>query len=237
MDTGCAHLDYATSCGLGAGSADVVAAVTLPAGLPVDVEVTAHAVGAVSVAMAGQCADSATELACGPNHLAAPGRSIARVRARAVGSANQATSYAVYVETGAPESVTLDVAILPSQPPPTNTACATATAMTIGAPVSVDLLDGPANVASACASPVGYLVYKLDIASTTPVSINVASTDGNGTPVVSLRNANCVAPADEITCATSTTDATVQLDRTLAGGTYYVAIGATAPTWLTISVN
>src|SRR5262249_52107188 len=68
MTTIAAAYDCPTSCGLGAmvGVRDVVAAIQLPAGAIKDIEVTARSPGApISAAMALQCGDPATEIACG----------------------------------------------------------------------------------------------------------------------------------------------------------------------------
>ena len=65
-----------------------------------DVEVTATVEsGDVSVALAGQCGFAATEIACAPSYFAANGGSIARFRARSLGSTTDDTTLPLYVET------------------------------------------------------------------------------------------------------------------------------------------
>jgi len=238
MNTNGAPFQYATSCGLGAvvGAREVVAAVILPAGAPVDVEVTAQTGGAqVAVAMAGQCGDPSTELACGGSFSSPQGGNVARLRARALGSTTMATAYPIYVETSLGTTVAVDVQILPPVPAPTNLTCGTATPITPGVPVAADILDATQNLGSACATQLGSLVYSFTLSAPANVDVYASSNDGTGAPAISLRDAGCALPTDEITCQSSTTVHIVR--QALAAGTYYLAASATAPTSLELSVD
>src|SRR5262245_2789907 len=83
MDTTGATFDYPTSCGLGnmpGGAPDVAAAVVLPPGPPVDVEVRAGTIGyQVGVAIAGLCGDPSSELACSKSFYSPMGGTLAKV--------------------------------------------------------------------------------------------------------------------------------------------------------------
>ncbi len=238
LDTTGAPFTYATSCGLGAmpGVHQVVAGVLLPAGPPVDVEVTAHTNGVpVSVAIAGQCGDPSTELACGASFESPEGGQVARARARAVGSTTQSSAYPIYVATATGSAVELDVQILPPAAEPTNLTCGTAAPITPGVPVAVEILDEPQNLGSVCATMLGQVVYSFTLEAPADVDVYSTSTDGDGTPVLSLRDAGCALPTDEITCLTSKV---AHLYRQgLAAGTYYLAVSATAPTALEVTVE
>jgi hypothetical protein len=238
MDTtGCTYM-YPTSCGLSAtpGAKDVVAAILLPAGPPVDVEVTAHTPGdTVSVTIAGTCGDPATEIECGPSFPSAMGGQTSRVRGRALGSMTQATAYPVYVDTAGASTIALDVQFLPVTPQPTNVSCGTAVPITPGTPVAMEILDLAMNVGSACMTALGSLVYSFTLAAASDVNIYATSIDGIGNPVVSLRDSGCALPTDEIACQTTQSVHLYQKD--LAAGTYYVAVSATAATSLELTVD
>ena len=238
MTTVGAKLDYPTSCGLAGkqGAADVVAGVLLPAGPPVDIEVTASTTGAaVSVALAGQCGDSSTELACGPTFPSPDGGQVARARARNLGSTSTSTAYPIYVETAPGASVSVDVQILPATPRPTNETCGTAAPISPGVPVVAEILDEAMNVGSACMTGLGGLVYGFTLAAPSDVDVYAISTDGDGAPMISLRDAGCALPTDEITCKQS---APAHIFRhAMAAGTYDVLLSASAPTTAELTVE
>jgi hypothetical protein len=239
MNTTGAPFSYPTSCGLGSAmpsTRQVVAAVLLPAGAPVDVEVTVTTNGVpVSVAIAGQCGDPATELACGAAFPKTNGGEIARARARALGNAAAATAYPVYVATQYGTTVSVDVQILPAVPAPTNQSCGTALPLTVGVPVAGEILDEAQNVGTACTTQLGDLVYSFTLAAAADVDVYADSSDGTGAPVISLRDPECLLPTDEITCQSA---ATAHVHRqAMPAGTYYVAISATAPTQFDLSVD
>jgi hypothetical protein len=239
VNTTGAPFTYPTSCGIGtttAGARQVVLAVLLPAGPPVDVQVTATAPGAgVSVAIAGQCGVPSSELACGATFPSPMGGQIARARARALGSTSMPTAYPVYVATTTGTPVAVDVQLLPVTPAPTNVTCGTATPLTAGVPVEGDILSESTNVGSACATQLGQLLYSFTLAATSDVDVYASSVDGTGTPVVSLRDSSCALPVDEIACQQA---GSVHLyQKSLAAGTYYVALSATAPTTLDLTVQ
>jgi Putative metal-binding motif len=238
LNTTGAHFDYPTSCGLGnmPGAADVVAALLLPAGPPVDVRITARTQFAqVSLAIAGQCGDPATEIACGMPFADAQGGQVAKILGRSLGNPGQMTALPIYVATAQPTDITLQVEILPASAAPTNETCGTAEPITVGVPVSVPILDAAEDLASACGTPLGELVYSFSLAATSDVDVYGSSVDGDGLPSISLRDATCALPADEITCQTAM-DAHVYR-HSVAPGTYYVAVSASAPTSALLTVE
>jgi hypothetical protein len=238
MTTAGAGLHYASSCGLAtpATQRDVVAAVVLPPGPPVDVEVTARAAGGeVAVTLAGQCGDPSTELACGGSFPGATGGVLAKLRGRGLGDPGQATALPVYVTTATGTPVAIDVAILPPAAVPANETCGTAEPIAPGVPVEATVLDAAQDLGSACSAGLGELVYVFDLAAPADVDLYGVSADGDGLPALSLRRAACALPEDEITCQTAP-DAHV-FRRSLPAGTYYVGVSATAPTSVLVTLE
>jgi hypothetical protein len=231
MTTAGAGLHYASSCSLPGqmGRRDVVAALVLPAGPPVDVEVTARAAGATTaVTLAGQCGNAGTELACGGPYTSADGTVIAKLRGRGLGDPARSTALPLYVTTAPGTPVTLDVAFLPPAPLPTNETCGTAAPITPGVPVEATIVDAARDLASTCSTTLGELVYTFDLAAPSDVNLYGISTDGDGVPTLSLRTSACALPEDELSCQTAR--AARIFRRALPAGTYRVAVSATAPT-------
>jgi hypothetical protein len=239
MTTNGSVLDYPTSCGLGAQptARDVVAAVVLPAGPPVDVVVKAVTPSGypVSVAIAEQCGDPSSEVACSASFASQLGGTYAKARARGLGSAAQQTAYPVYVQTSPGAAVSLDVKIVPAVPKPTNETCGTAEPITPGTPWIVDVIDAAQDLGSMCTTPLGELVYSFDVTAPSDVHVYASSVDNDGLPMVSLRGPGCAMPSDELTCKSATAPHLVR--HSVAPGTYYVAVSANAPTTAQVTVD
>ncbi len=241
MTTSGTALDYPTSCGFSLqmqpAAADVVAALELPAGPPVDVEVTATIpYGNVSVAIAGQCGSPATEIACGPTYTSASGGGIARFRARAIGSTSGPTTFPIYVSTDqSQDDILVDVAFLDAEPKATNETCGTASPIVAGVPEQVEIVDAAIDLTSMCAPPMGELVYSFTLAAPADVDIYATSVDGTGLPMIGLRDAGCAMPADEIACAFSSQAHIFR--HALAAGDYFIAVSAGAPTVIDVDLE
>ncbi|WP_437831298.1 MopE-related protein [Sorangium sp. So ce1153] len=234
MTTAGAGFHYASSCGLRrpASTHDVVAAVLLPPGPPVDVQVTARTEGTdVAVTLAGQCGDAATELACGGPHATQAtegGGKIAKLRARGLGDPDRATALPVYVTTAEGAPVLVEVAFLPPSPAPDNETCGTAAPLAPGEPALATILDAARDLGTACETELGELVYTFELTEPRDVDLYATSTDGDGAPSLSLRTAACALPEDEIACQTAPSAHLFR--RALPAGSYAVAVSATAPT-------
>jgi hypothetical protein len=238
LNTTAATFDYATSCGLGnqPGTADVVAALVLEPGPPVDVEITARTTGTpVSVAIAGQCGNPTTELACAGPLPAAQGGQIAKLIARAVGSASQQTALPIYVATKPAAAITLDVQLRPASSIPTNETCGTAQPIEVGVPFTAPIIDAVKDVDSACATSPGDLVYSFTLTSPSDVDVYATSLDGDGHPSLSLRGAGCSLLSDELACQTAAGAHVFR--RALPSGAYFVAVSASAPTTSLVTVE
>lgn len=239
LDTTAANFDYPGVCSATLpGPRDVVAAVLLPPGPPVDVEITARTqFQSLALTIAGQCGDPATEIACAGTFVAPPpgGGMISKVRARNLGDAQDDTAYPVYIATAPTGPIVLDVQWLPPTPKPTNETCGTAEVAPIGVPFPVSVIDAAKDVASSCTPATGELVYAFTLDAPQDVDIFATSTDGDGVPALSLRGPGCALPEDEITCH-SAVSAHV-LAKSLPAGTYYLATAATAPTSMLVTIE
>jgi hypothetical protein len=223
-----AKADYTATCGVTTASSahDVVALVTIPAGPNRDLDLWATVAGTeVAIAVQGTCGQAATELACG-----AGGGTTTRARARNLAPG----TYAVVVTTQLEATVDLAVDLRPASTKAANETCATATPLTVGTPFTVELIDATKDLASACTSQTGELVYALTLAAPADVKIFSQLSRGAGTPVVELRDAGCTLAANELRCTAST--ALPVFARNLAAGTYYVAVAASEPLDASITV-
>ena len=121
-----ANETFSTSCSVSAPSAgqDVVAAITVPPGANVDLEVWASTSSTeVAIALDATCGDATSELACGSGS----GATDVRARARNVAPG----TYFAVVTTQSASSVELMVGLLPPTSPATNVDCASATATSV----------------------------------------------------------------------------------------------------------
>jgi hypothetical protein len=239
LDTTAATYNYPSTCSaLLAGPVDVVAAVLLPPGPPVDVEVTARTqYQNVALTLAGQCGDPSTEIACAGTFVGPPpgGGMISKVRGRSLGDPQKDTAFPVYVATAPPGPIVLDVQWLPPTSKPANETCGTAEPAPIGVPFPVSVIDAAKDLASLCNPPTGELVYSFTLVAPQNVDVFATSTDGDGLPVLSLRTEACALPEDEITCHSAQTAHLVA--KSLPAGTYYLAAAATAPSSMLVTIE
>jgi hypothetical protein len=225
-----ASFHYATSCTPEGPVGDVVAAVVVPDGEPQDVVVRARASStALSTAVAGQCGDASTELACGPSYSTPAGGFVSKLRARSVPPA----TYPLYVSTSSGDTIQLDVGFEPASAKPANETCGTALPLPTGAPFEVEIVDATDDHETACASATGELVYELTLTETSDLAVWASSLDGDGNPSLSILEAPCTAPSDEISCATAPQANLYRHE--LPPGSYFLAVSSTAPS--RVSVN
>jgi hypothetical protein len=224
-----AALDYGASCAPSPAVArDIVAALAVPAG-PTDVQLTARAQVDVALALFGQCGLPGSETACGKTYPHPEGGRVAKVRARGV---TGPLTVPAYVFTAGGAEVTLRYELPPASSKPENETCGTATALAPGVPVVASLVDAAVDLASACAPATGELVYAFTLTEPKDVDLYASSTDADGRAVLSLRNAACALPGDEVACHLApNAQASAHVFRhALAAGTYHVAVAASAPT-------
>jgi hypothetical protein len=222
-------LSFGTSCSVTNPSAaqDVVAAITVPPGPSVNLQVWATAPGVeVAVALDLTCGQPRTEVACGS------GSGATSVRAMAYQVA-PGTYYAVVV-TQSETPVELEVDLLPATPPPTNGDCATATPIQPSTPTSVSIVEPPTLLPTACAAITGELTYAVTLAQPADINVYASTVKGSGTPIVGLRDPTCAAATDELACAGQ--GALPVFARGTAPGVYVVTLSATSPIDATLDV-
>ncbi|MBK6519273.1 MAG: hypothetical protein IPG04_35320 [Polyangiaceae bacterium] len=228
-----AAADYPTSCSPGGSERDVVAAIILPAGPRTDVVARARTDAAdVSTAIAGQCGDAATELACGGSFTRATGGKVSRLRARGLGDAAVESAYPLTLTTDGGSSVVLEVSFEPETSPPANETCGSAEDLTPGSAIDVEIVDAAPDLSSACATTLGELVYRVQLSEASDLDLWAASADGDGQAVLSLRDADCALAEDEIACSTGLSAHVFR--HSLPPGDYFIAVTATAPTTLNL---
>jgi hypothetical protein len=214
---------FSTSCSVSTPQAgrDVVASVNIPAGPNVDLEVWATTAGVeVSVAIQAVCAASSSELEC----ASAAGATSVRARARNVAPG----TYYVVVTTQSEASIELQVDFLAPTSRATNVDCASAMAIQAGIPTTVQIVDPPTNLPSACSAATGELTYALTLTQPQDVRVIASTLKGSGSPVVGLRAPPCSgAVADELRCAAAGTPPLFA--RNLSPGTYVITVAATSP--------
>jgi hypothetical protein len=222
---------FATSCSVPnpLAAQNVVAAITVPPGSPIDLDVWVSASTQVAVAIQGACGDSTTELACGF------GGGATQVRARAYGVA-PGTYYAVVTTQKPVAGVELEVDFLPNTPPPSNVDCASAAPITPGMPITVPIVEPlPTNEPTACTAITGQLTYALTLTQPQNVRVYASTSRGTGKPIIGLRAPHCTDAADELACETAGQIGLFQ--ENLQPGTYVVTLGADAPIDATLDVE
>ncbi len=225
MTTAGADLDVGTTCAPEGAPFDVIATVTIPAGAARDLDVRGVASqGPFSIAIAEDCGDRSSELACGGPAFGPEGAPRARALARSVPPGE----VTVIVTTAVAEAVSLDVRLGPATIAETNETCGTAADLAVGEAIEVDLVDAAEDLGTACARATGELVWRLELEEPAALDIHATSLDGLGNPSVSLRAEACALPEEEVTCRTGDN---VHIHRNaVPAGVWYVALSASAPT-------
>lgn len=233
FETAAATSQLAATCaGTGSTWRDVVGALLIPAGPPVDVDIVASApTGSIALASAALCGDSSSELGCAESFSRASGGRVSRLRLRALAPGN----YPLYVFSDRGQDITVQADFRDASPKATNETCGLAEPIVPGVSQVVELVDADVDVPSECDSAMGELVYSFTLAETQDVEVFATSLDGNGTPSVSLRAPGCQGLEDEITC--QSTSVVALFARALPAGTYFVAVSATAPTDVDVVVE
>lgn len=144
--------DFVLSCASQGGlRRDVVAALVVPEGPPVDVDLTAVSEsGALALALFGDCNDADSELLCA---VGAPRRDGKGNVARTIARGLEPGAYPVVVSGLHDSAVTLTVGYATALPPPENETCETASVLVPGENVQVTLANASADLETACVAP------------------------------------------------------------------------------------
>lgn len=220
------HLDYAASCvKTDSRFHDLAIAVHVPSGDPVDVELVLNGTGGANVGLAAatRCGDASSEIACGAGAVAPDHTPVAGIRLRGLPEG----VYPVYVFSDSTGLVTLAVNYVAPEAAPTNETCGTAARLTPGTHADANLVGASVDLSTACGKPFADLVYDFVLDAPHDVRVFAAAKDDAGSPILSLRSANCSDAGSELTCHSDQNDAIYY--RALAAGHYYLDVGATGP--------
>jgi hypothetical protein len=231
LTSAAAHLDYAATCvTTGSRSRDLVVAIHVPEGDPVDVDLVLKSAGGAAIGMAAarKCGDASSEIACGRGTLAADNLPVARIRLRGL----EPGVYPVYVFSDSTAALTLSVDFVAAVAEPANETCGTSTPLAPGTHVEAQLVDASVDLTTACGLLFGELVYDFTLTEARDVRIFATAKDASGVPILSLRNSNCSGEGDEMLCHQDANDFVFY--RALPPGHYYVGVGATGPAVLDV---
>jgi hypothetical protein len=217
-----ADRNFATSCTVStpAGSQNIVAAVTVPNGPNVDLDVWATTPATeVALAVDATCGQPSSELSC----ESAPMATAMRTRARNVPPG----TYYVIVTTQAATTVELQIDFLTPTPKATNENCATALPIALNTATTVSIIDPDTELVSACTAETGELTYAFTLTTASDVRVFASTLVGSGEPVIGLRDPECTAPSDELSCHVGPTPPLFVRD--LAPATYVITVAGTSP--------
>lgn len=223
-----AAFDYPVSCANEdetAGFRDVVIAIEVPEGEPRDVSVVATTQTAdVILAAAERCGRADSESACQLGSDFGERGEVARLLLHGL----EPGAHAVYLATSAETTAFVRVDFRDATPVPTHETCGTAAALEPDKPVRAVLSGLATDLASACESETGELVYAFDLDEPKDVRLRAIALDDYGVPVLSLRNAECTEADDELSCRAGSGNELFV--RALPAGSYRVALSGTGPT-------
>jgi putative metal-binding protein len=230
-----AQKDYAISCEASSDDRafrEIVVAVIVPDGGPLDVDLAASLArakpklepGELVLAATDQCGKAASEVACEPSVVVPAGDGVARLVLRNLAPG----AHAVYVASDREADIELHVDFRDPEALPSNETCGTSSELSPDVPVRAVLSGLSRDLETQCQSATGDLVYRFELGEAHDVRLQAVGLDAYGTPVISLRDAACTAAEDELTCR-SASPASLFV-RALPAGTYTVALSGTGPT-------
>jgi hypothetical protein len=220
-----AQLDYGASCApVGPSLRELILELRVPAGPPRDYDLLARtALGELALATIDQCGGNPDEARCRGGSFLSTGESVARLRLHSL----EPGAYPIYLWSTAAAQVQLDLAELPASAEPPNRSCETALELTPDEPLSLSLALAGEPLESRCDTNLGELFYTFTLAQPADVRLSAQALDEIGLPRLSLRNASCAEPEDELSCAQG--DVAVVRQHSLSAGTYVVALSSSAP--------
>ncbi len=197
---------------------DVVAAITVPSGPNVDLDVWVDGpYGEVAVALFTQCGQPASEIACGASY----GVWSTRARARNVAPGTYYAIVTASVET----QVDLSVDFLTPNAKATNEDCGTAQSLAPNTPTTVSIIDAAKDLPDACGAQTGELTYAINVAQASDVRVYASTLRGAGAPVVGLRAPSCTGQTDELRCRDGSESALFARN---IQGTYILTVAGTS---------
>ncbi len=226
-----AAFDYPTTCApSGQSFRDVVVALTVPAGPAQDIDVVAQSSATqVSLATAQTCGNPANTT-CSPSIVGTSG-SLSRLHFYGLAPGN----YPLYVSADQATDVEITVKFGDATSSPTNETCGTASPITPGTPVTASLAAATQDLTSACYQTSSELVYSFSLSEPQDVHVFASPLDSLGVPELSLRDAHCSSPSDELTCRASTPASLFA--RALPAGQYFLSVASTGPSDVSVQLE
>lgn len=232
-----AATDYALSCaelpdGAGGAFRDLVLALIVPQGPPLDVDVSAAtSQGELALAASDRCGSASGETQCEAGFSLGSQGSSARMILRGA----EPGAHAVYLAGTSESRVFVNVDFRQGEGPPEHETCGTALPLPVDQPVRATLASVTRDMVSACAPATGDLFYRFSLAAESDVRITAFALDELGVPVISLRDEGCTRAANELTCRASSPGELYE--RALPAGEYYVAVAGTGPSDVEIKLS
>src|SRR5690606_19014801 len=124
----------------------------------------------------------------------------------------------------------------PASTKPQHETCGTAAPPVPSTPTLPSVVDAALDLATACSgSATGELVYSFELTRAQDGGLYATSVGVAGRPARSLRPAACALPSDEIACNVASSAHIFR--HSLAPGTYHVAVSASAPTEVLLTLE
>ena len=224
-------LDYPTQCApAGEMLGDVVVALKVPEGDAQDVDVVVRGSDSlVSLATTLDKCDHPVDVRCSPSF-----GSVSRLRLYGLAPG----VYPLYVAGKVGADLSLAVTFLAASTPPQNETCGTALPIEPGVSETAVLSRSTSDLTSACdpeassdeliATKSGELVYSFTLTEARDVRVFGSPLDDYGVPELSLRNAGCKSPSNELTCRIGS-PASALFARALPAGQYFLSVASSGP--------
>jgi hypothetical protein len=233
ISTVAAHLDYGAAC-VGSGvEQDVVLAIEVAEDHEGDLDIVASSEGIdLWLAEFVSCADADTETSCVFSGTSVAGEPVARLRLHAP----EPGVHSVLLFSDEPGPIALSVTSEPAAPAQTHETCNSAIPLLADEPTVARVGDSRRDIPTVCGTAHGDLVYRVELTEAQDVRVVAQSVDGYGTPQLSLQREGCLmAHASEVTCRRR--DGAELFVRDLEAGTHFLAVGATGPTDVQLSLQ
>ncbi|HET9930829.1 MAG TPA: putative metal-binding motif-containing protein, partial [Polyangiaceae bacterium] len=217
--------DYGLSCARSVPARrDVVAAIRIPEGEAVDVDVAVLAADAeLALAIAASCSRKGSELSCARAAALESQSFAARLWLRGF----EPGVYPVFVSGASESPLELRVHYGEAKPAPENETCGAAASIESGARAVASLAEAARDVSGACAESYSELLYRFELESQSDVIASAWPLDDLGSPTLSLRRAACADETDELDCRVGSPARL--FERALEPGEYFLAVGSTGP--------
>jgi hypothetical protein len=232
ISTVAAHLDYEAECIGGGVEQDVVLAIEVAEDHEGDIDIVASSEGIdLWLAEFVSCADADTEVSCKLSGTSVEGEPVVRLRLHDP----EPGVHSVVLFSDRPGAIAVSVNAEPATAVQTHETCNSSIPLLPDQPTVARVGDSRRDIPTVCGTAHGDLVYSVVLDEPQDVRVVAQSLDGYGTPQLSLQREGCLlAQASEVTCRRR--DGAELFVRNLEAGTHFLAVGATGPTDVQVSL-